>query len=123
MTRTLGISVVGALMIAFGVAEVATAFTHEFFGLSTERGTASTAGVAGIGLLYIAAGLLSLTMRRWALTAALVCLALDVAGRIGAVVAGVYPLLSSWQVAGIVVGTLIAVVFAAYLASQRARFA
>jgi uncharacterized membrane protein YccC len=75
-----------------------------------------------IGALYVAAGVLVLSMRRWAAGLAIVCLVLDVAGRIGLVVAGLYPLDSPKQIVAIVIGTLIAAVFAVYIWSRRARF-
>jgi hypothetical protein len=46
-----GIVVAALLMVAFGMAEVATGFTHNFFGVSTAMGTASAYIGAGIGHL------------------------------------------------------------------------
>ena len=51
--RPLGIVIVSALMVIFGVAEVVTSFRHEFFGLSTETSLASTVTGALVGLLYV----------------------------------------------------------------------
>jgi hypothetical protein len=55
-----GVTVVAFLMILFGLAEAATGFTHEFFGLATEDCTTSAYAGATIGVLYAAAGLLAL---------------------------------------------------------------
>jgi hypothetical protein len=102
-------------MIAFGVAEVATGFTHNFFGLSTAHSAASTYLGASIGLLYILAGTLVLSMRRWAAALAVIALVLDVVGRIAMVSAGYYRLTSAKQTFSIVAGTVIAVAFAVYV--------
>jgi len=69
-------------MILFGLAEVATGFTHQFFGVMTANGATSAYAGALIGVLYAAAGLLVLIMRKWAATLAIVCLAADVVGRV-----------------------------------------
>jgi hypothetical protein len=106
-------------MILFGVAEVFTACSHNFFGLSTSATAVSTALGASLGVLYLAAGILALTMRRWALYAAVAALVLDVTGRIAMVALGFYPLTSAKQTFSIVVGTLVAVAFAAYLVFRR----
>ncbi len=118
-----GVTIVAALMMLFGVAEIVTAFTHRFFGVTTASVMSFTICAIAIGALYIAAGVLVLSMRRWAAVAAIVCLVLDVMGRIGLVAAGLYPLDSPKQIAAIVAGTLIAVFFAVYIASKWAIFA
>lgn len=59
-----GIRVVALLMVIFGVAEVVTSFTHDFFGISTTPGALSAWAGAGIGVLYALSGLLIATMRR-----------------------------------------------------------
>ncbi len=109
-------------MLLFGLAEIATAFRHAFFGLSTQSSLGSTAAGAAIGLLYLSAGALALVGRRWALDAALVCLGLDVAGRLAMVGFGFFPFDSPRQVFGITVGTLVAIGFGVYLWSQRRRY-
>ncbi len=110
-------------MLLFGIAEVVTAFRHAFFGLSTEESVGSTVAGACIGLLYVAAGVLALTGRRKALTAALSCLGLDVAGRITLVALGFFPVDTTRQVVSMALGTLIVVAFGAYLWAQRNRYA
>jgi hypothetical protein len=110
-----GIAVAAVLMIVFGLVEIVTAFTHRFFGISTAEIAASTNSAAAIGALYIAAGVLVLTMRKWAAALALLCLILDIAGRVGLVVLGLFPLDSVEQIIAIVAGTLIAGFFAIYI--------
>ena len=61
-------------MILFGAAEVITGFTHRFFGISTALSAISTFLASGIGTLYALAGLLILTMQKWAAALALACL-------------------------------------------------
>jgi hypothetical protein len=90
--RHRGLTVIGVLMILFGGAEVITGFTHKFFGISTAIGVTSTFLASGIGTLYAVAGLLVVTMRRWAASLALACLVVVVAGRIALVVTGLFPL-------------------------------
>jgi hypothetical protein len=105
-------------MILFGGAEVITGFTHKFFGISTAPGVISTALASGMGTLYAVAGLLILTMRRWAASLALACLVVVVVGRIALVVTGLFPLHSFEQKFAIIVGTGIAASFAIYIGSK-----
>jgi hypothetical protein len=102
-------------MILFGGAEVITGFTHKFFDISTAIGVPSTFLASGIGTLYAVAGLLVVTMRRWAALLALACLVVVVAGRIALVVTGLFPLDSFEQTFAITVGTGIAASFAIYI--------
>ena len=46
-----GIATVAILMILFGLAEIVTGFTHNFFGVSTTRGAFSAYANAGVGAL------------------------------------------------------------------------
>jgi hypothetical protein len=62
----LGIAVVAMLMILFGLAEVVTGFTHDFFGISTSQAATFTYAAAVIGALYVVGGLLILTLKKWA---------------------------------------------------------
>jgi hypothetical protein len=115
--RPLGITVVAILMILFGLAEVATGFTHNFLGLiSTAEATASTYGAAIIGSLYALGGVFLLTMKKWAAMFAEISLTVVVLGRITLVVAGLYPINSFLQTFSIIVGTAIAIFFAIYIA-------
>jgi Co/Zn/Cd efflux system component len=102
-------------MIAFGLAEVATGLTHNFFGISTSDVTAEAYAGAAIGLLYAAAGLLILSMKRRAAAIAIMLLVADILGRIAMIVAGLYPIDSLKQRAAIVLGTSIVAVFAIYI--------
>lgn len=111
----IGLFVVAILMIVFGLAEVGTGFTHQFFGLTTVQADISTYLGVALGLFYLASGILILTKRRWAATIAIVLLFGDVLGRIAMTVYGLYPLSSFRQTFGIVVGTAIAIFFAIYI--------
>ena len=109
-------------MILFGLAEVATSFTHHFFGISTSETVTFTVAGAAIGLFYVAAGLLVLTMRKWAAALAIVLLGADIVGRIALVAAGLYPVDTTLQAAAIVIGTAIAAIFAVYIWRKRKLF-
>jgi len=63
-SRPRSLVIVALLMMIFGLAEVATAFSHNFFGISTARGTTSAWAGAAIGVLYAWAGLLTLFMKK-----------------------------------------------------------
>jgi hypothetical protein len=105
-------------MIAFGLAEAATGLTHNFFGISTATVTeAAYAGVA-IGVLYAAAGLLILSMRRLAAALAILFLVADTVGRVAMVAAGLYPIGSLKQKTAMVLGTSIVAAFALYIRSK-----
>ncbi len=105
--------VVAVLMILFGMAEVATGFTHNFIGVVTTSGNnLSTYLGVTLGLFYFLGGLLVLSKKKWAAISAIVLLCGDVIGRIGMVLAGLYPLDSFKQSFAIVMGTSIAVFFA-----------
>ena len=117
-SRPRGIIVVAFLMILFGLAEVVTGFTHQFFGVMMANGATSAYAGASIGVLYAAAGLLVLIMRKWAATLAIACLAADVVGRVAMVFTGLYPVDSPAQTFAIVTGTAIVVAFAIYILSS-----
>jgi hypothetical protein len=102
-------------MIVFGAAEVATSITHEFFGLSTARVVAATIVGAAVGILYAAAGVLILLMKRWAAQLAISFLVAVILGRIAIVATGLYPVDSFKQAAAIAAGTLIVAAFALYI--------
>jgi hypothetical protein len=115
-SRPLGILIVAVLMILFGLAEVATGFTHNFIGqVSTTETTFSTWLGVALGLFYAIGGVLILTNRKWAVLTAIVLLCGDVIGRVGMVVAGLYPVDSFKQTFAILVGTAIAAFFAIYI--------
>jgi hypothetical protein len=114
-TRPRGITIAALLMVLFGLAEVVTAFTHDFLGISTSSSNIFTFSAAAIGAFYVAAGLLILTMKKWAAALAIALLAVDIAGRIALVVAGLYPTNSLRQTFAIIVGTGIVAIFALYI--------
>jgi hypothetical protein len=113
--RPRGIVVVALLMIAFGIAEVKTGLTHNFFSISTAKVTTSAYAGAAIGILYAMAGLLILSMKRWAAALAIVLLIADIIGRIAMVVTGLYPVDSFKQILAIILGTSIVALFAVYI--------
>jgi hypothetical protein len=117
-TRPRGIVIIALLMIPFGLAEVVTGFTHTFAGITTSHGSAFSYAAATIGACYVAAGVLILTLKKWAAALAIVLLVADIAGRIALVAAGLYPLNSLEQVIAIVFGTAIAAFFAVYVGSR-----
>ncbi len=110
-----GLLIVSILMILFGLAEVVTSFTHNFFGISTSQISLFTYSAVLIGAFYIAAGLFILTMKKWAAALAILLLGADIIGRVSLVAAGLYPLNSSEQVISIIAGTGIAIIFAIYI--------
>jgi drug/metabolite transporter (DMT)-like permease len=120
--RPWGVLVVAILLIIFGAAEVMTGFTHNFLGISTSQAAITTYLSAAIGSFYIIAGLVILTMKRWAATLAVVLLGLDIVGRVVLVATGYYPLDSTENIVGIVGGTAIAVFFAIYILLKWAQF-
>jgi hypothetical protein len=113
--RPRGITIAALLMILFGLAEVGTAFTHNLLGISTSGVNIFTYSAAAIGAFYVAAGLLILTMKKWAAALAIGLLAADIVGRVALVVAGLYPTDSLKQTFAIIIGTGIVVVFALYI--------
>jgi hypothetical protein len=114
-TRPRGITIAALLMILFGLSEVLTAFTHDFLGISTSSVNIFTYSAAAIGAFYVVAGLLILSMKKWAAVLAIALLAADIVGRIALVVAGLYPTDSLKQTFAIIVGTGIVAVFALYI--------
>jgi hypothetical protein len=97
MVRPVGITVVATLTILFGAAEVVTAFTHNFFGVTTTAGNPFTFAALLIGIMYISSGFLILTMKKRAVVAALALLILDIVGRIAFMVSGLFPTTSFRQ--------------------------
>ena len=82
------ILIVVILMILFGLAEVATGFTHNFIGqVSTTETTLSIWLGVTLGLFYVIGGVLILTKKKWAAITAIFLLCGDVIGRVGMVMA------------------------------------
>ena len=122
-SRPLGILIVAALMILFGAAEIVTGFTHNFIGqVSTTETTLSTWLGGALGWFYAIGGVLILTKKKGAAVAAIVLLCGDVIGRIGMVMAGLYPVNTFKQTFAIVVGTGIALFFAIYIGLKLKHF-
>jgi hypothetical protein len=102
-------------MIVFGLAEVVTGLTHNFFGIFTAKATASAYAGVAIGACYALAGLLVLSMRRLAAALAIVLLIADIIGRAAMVATGLYPLGSWKQIFSMTLGTSIVAAFAIYI--------
>ncbi len=113
--RPRGILVVALLMMLFGLAEVVTGFTHDFFGITTSSVTLFTYSSVVIGVVYAGAGFLILTMKQWAAALAIVLLGADIVGRVALVVAGLYPTDSLKNTLSIIAGTAIVALFAVYI--------
>lgn len=111
-----GIILVAVLMILFGLVEIVTGVTHDFFGLTTSQSNIATYLGVTLGACYFEGGWLILTRRKWAAALAIVLLGADFLGRIVMVLAGLYPVDSFRQSFAIVVGTAIAGFFAIYIA-------
>jgi len=120
--RPTGILLASVLMVLFGLAEVATAFSHNFLGITTSQASAEDYSSALIGGFYILAGLLVLTTKKWGAYLAILFLIADILGRLGLVASGLYPLNTAENTFGIVTGTIIALVFLVYIFAKRTIF-
>jgi hypothetical protein len=113
--RPWGITIIAALMILFGVAEVFTGLFHgHSIGVSPDHSTVFAYEGLAIGALYVIGGSLLLTGKKWAAGLAEVCLAADVVGRVHLVLTGIYPFVGLAAVA-VVIGTAIAICFGIYI--------
>jgi hypothetical protein len=111
----LGLWITAVFTIVAGVAEIITGFRHEFFGITTSERrlfTFSSAPDWGVLRRFWSTILLG---TRAAAGAALVLLSLDFVGRFALVASGLYPLTSRRNAVGIVAGTALVVVVAAYV--------
>ena len=122
LTHTWDIILVACLMILFGLAEVVTGFTHNFFGITTSGESLVSYASAVIGACYVVGGVLLRTLKRWAAVLAIVLLGVDVIGRLTLVVTGLYPTNSPKNTLSIVAGTLLAVIFAIYIGWKQRSF-
>ena len=104
--------IVAVLMVVFGIAEVITGVAHDFFGLVTAADAFTTIVGVGLGLCYVAGGILLLWFTRSTVLAAVLLLLVDILGRIAMTLSGMYPVNTPKQAIGIVGGTLVALVFA-----------
>jgi hypothetical protein len=110
-SRPIGIIIAAAFSILTGLAEVVTGFTHTFFGITTSSAATFTSSSAAIGIFYVAAGLLILSMRRWAAALALVLLGADIVGRVVLIFTGLYPTTSLKNTLSIIAGTLLVALY------------
>ncbi len=122
LRRPWDLVVIAAFAILAGLAEVVTGFTHTFFGITTSTVALFTVAAAGIGLSYLASGILMLTMKKWAATVALILLSIDIAGRILLAVTGLYPTDTAKNTFSLIGGTLIVALVAFYVAWKRKSF-
>ena len=120
--RRVGISAIAALMILFGFTEASMAFTHLFFGVRIASDNIGSFAGAPIGVLYAAAGLLVLTMKKFAVAGAIALLVLITAGRIVLILVGLYPIDTTKQIVALGAGTAIAAGFTVYNVLQWHRF-
>ncbi len=120
--RSFGLLLAAGLMVLFGLAEVVTGFTHSFMGITTSGAILFTLSSVMIGSFYVFAGLLLLTMKKWAASLAIVLLVLDILGRIALVLTGLYPTDTPKNTFAIITGTLIAALFAVYTGWKRRSF-
>jgi hypothetical protein len=110
-----GLFVAAFLMIIFGLVEIVTSFSHEFFGLTTSQAPISTIIGATIGTFYFVSGFLVLTKKIKAAIFAIILLVADAIGRLLMVLTGLYPIGVGYQTFGIIIGTSIVVLFAIYV--------
>jgi hypothetical protein len=110
---------VAGFTILAGLAEVVTGFSHTFLGITTSSAALFTVAAAGIGLSYLASGVLMLTMKKWAATVALALLGIDIVGRILLALTGLYPTDSAKNTFSFIAGTLIVALVALYVGWKR----
>ena len=112
-----GITLIAALMMIFGLAEIATAFMHDILGhILIGHIGAATYAAAVVGALYAICGLLLVTMGEQATKFAMACLIALAAGRIALAMTGLYPLTSLTQLIFMFIGIAFAIAFATYIA-------
>ncbi len=119
---TVDLIIVAVFSILAGLAEVVTSFTHNFFGITTSSQILFNILSALVGVMYACAGMLLLTRKKQAALIAIFLLCADVAGRIGLVLAGWYPLNTPKNVFSIVAGTLIVALVGVYAGWKRKSF-
>jgi hypothetical protein len=115
--------VIAGFCILAGVAEVVTGFSDKFFGITTSSVPLFTVAVTGIGLSYLASGVLVLTMKKWAASVALVLLSIDIVGRILLAVTGLYPTDTAKNTCSLIAGTMIVAFVALYIGWKWKSFA
>jgi hypothetical protein len=105
------------------LAEVVTGLSHQFFGITMSNVPLFTVAGVGIGLSYLASGVLVLTMKKWAASISLVLLSIDIAGRILLAVTGLYPTDTARNTFSLIAGTMIVAFVAAYIGWKWTSFA
>lgn len=116
------ISIAGFTILA-GLAEVVTGLSHKFFGITTSSVPLVTVASVGIGLSYLASGVLVLTMKKRAASISLVLLSVGIAGRILLAVTGLYPTDTARNTFSLIAGTMIVAFVAAYIGWKWKSFA
>ena len=107
--------IAASLVILFGLAEIITGITGNFLNVVSATPTSTYVWVSIlIGSFYSAAGLLILTMKKWAAELAIVLLVADIVGRFAMVETGLFPF-TGIDAVSIVAGTAIAAIFAIYI--------
>jgi len=123
LRRPWDLILVSGFTILAGFAEIVTGFSHKFFGITTSDVALFTIAATGIGLSYLASGVLILTMKKWAATVAVVLLSIDVAGRILLAATGLYPTDTAKNTFSLIAGTLIVALVALYIGWKWKSFA
>jgi hypothetical protein len=114
---------IAGFTILAGLAEVVAGLSHKFFGITTSNVPLFTVAGVGIGLSYLASGVLVLTMKKWAASISLVLLSIDIAGRILLAVTGLYPTDTARNTFSLIAGTMIVAFVAAYIGWKWKSFA
>lgn len=105
------LTIVAALMITFGIAEVITGFRHTFFSIRTAHVAMAIYLDVGMGIVFVFAGTLIFTTRKSAAALALCLLGAVIFGLVAMVVTDLYPTDSVSQLFAIVLATAIACAF------------
>ena len=123
LRRPWDLILVSGFTILAGFAEIVTGFSHKFFGITTSDVALFTIAATGIGLSYLASGMLILTMKKWAAIVAVVLLSIDIAGRILLAATGLYPTDTAKNTFSLIAGTLIVALLALYIGWKWKSFA
>jgi hypothetical protein len=119
--RPIGILIVGAIAVVFGLGEIYVGLFGNYLGILTNAMKPSIA-TAIVGAFYSLGGLsLLITRRTWGTILSLVFIGAEVAGRIYLVATGIAPS-SGPDLVKIVVGGAIAIGFMLYIAWRSVRW-
>jgi hypothetical protein len=116
MRPSLGLKLMSAAMVLLGLVEVLTCLHHRFSVIDTPGSAWTTAARVPVGACYIAAGCLLFAPRQQTARVALILLILVVIGRIGWLMANLFPLGASTQVMDIAASVVLALGFTVVLA-------